>query len=87
MLYLLVALMSGYALGTVVQRRRAAYLLCIPVSIGVYLLMKVLVTSFSDEVVQLASPVVLVAALLQAPLLMLGVYLARRKAARGGYKI
>lgn len=87
MISLLAALMSGYALGTFMRAGWRAYALCIPLSAVVYLLTKLLLTSFTSTGMEFPDIYMLVVvALLQAPLLMLGVYLGRRKANRNTYE-
>lgn len=87
MISLLAALMSGYALGTFMRAGWPAYALCVPLSAVVYLLTKLLFTSFSSTGMEGPGIDMLVGVgLLQSPVLMLGVYLARRKAKRNTYE-
>jgi hypothetical protein len=88
LIYLLAALMTGYALGTFLAKSWKIYVLCLPASFLLYA-----VTSIGLPMLLSASRpspdfVLLIAAsLIQAPVLMLGVYLAQRKAKRSGYEL
>jgi hypothetical protein len=88
MIALLVVLAAGYALGSFIERARLAYLLCLPVSPAVYVLVTLLFTALGSQGMTMPPmPVFIIATLIQVPLMMLGVFLARRKAARNGYKV
>jgi hypothetical protein len=83
MIPLLAALMTGYVLGNFIRSPRIAYALCFPASLIVYFLTKILLTLLSDSGIHYPNIEMLVAVgVLQTPVLMLGVFLARRKAKR-----
>jgi hypothetical protein len=80
---LLVAFAAGYALGMFVAGKWRPFLLCLPVSMLVYLLILIVWAPFLSEGLQLPTIERFIAAgVLQTPLLMLGAYWARRKAKR-----
>ncbi len=84
MIYLLAAILSGHALGHIVPTGRTAYLLCLPVSAAVYIVVRLVMISLSDlDLTQAPIGLMLVAGFFYSPLAMLGVYLARRKTRRG----
>lgn len=84
MIYLLAAILTGHALGHFVPTGRSAYLLCLPFSAAVYLVVRLVMASMSDQdMAQAPVELMLVAGLFYSPLAMLGVYLARRRARRG----
>ena len=88
MIYLLVALMTGYAMGTFLAKSRKIYLLCLPASFLVYAVTSIgLPLLFSPGYPLPGLGLLVAASLIQAPVLMLGVYLAQRKAKRSGYDI
>lgn len=83
MIPLLAALMTGYVLGNINKSPRMVYVLCFPASVTVYFLTKILLTSLSDNGIHYPTIGMLLAVgVLQTPVLMLGVFLARRKAKR-----
>ncbi|UTY59028.1 hypothetical protein [Massilia sp. erpn] len=87
MLYLLVAILAGYFLGNQRKQGIGAYFLCVPLSIFAFGLTKAVLTSFKTMEIQLAvSAPWLFVVLFYAPVAMLGVYLARRKARRNKYE-
>lgn len=84
MIYLLAAILTGHALGHVVPIGRGAYLLCLPFSAAVYLVVRLVMASLSDlDMTQAPVGLMLAAGLFYSPLAMLGVYLARRRVKRG----
>ncbi|MEW6369304.1 MAG: hypothetical protein AB1584_00105 [Pseudomonadota bacterium] len=84
MIYLLAAILTGHVLGYVVPNGRTAYLLCLPCSTAVYIVVRLVMISLRDlDLAQAPIGLMLVAGLFYSPLAMLGVYLARRKARRG----
>lgn len=88
MIYLLVALMSGYALGTFLSKGWKTYLLCLPASFLVFAVTSVgLPLLFSPRPPLPGLGLLLAASLIQTPVLLLGVYLAQRKAKRSGYDL
>ncbi|KQV47646.1 MULTISPECIES: hypothetical protein [unclassified Duganella] len=80
MLILFAALMTGFAIGKFMPDGRGAYRICIPASIVAYGLIKTLVAGFPDMAMLIAVGV------LQSPLLMLGVFLARRNTRRNTFE-
>lgn len=72
MLVLFFALMAGYAIGKFSPKGDMALGLCIPASIALYAGFKLLTTGMPDAMT------ILVVGAVQAPILMLGVFLARR---------
>jgi len=83
MIPLLAALMTGYVLANFIKSPHMAYVLCFPASVIVYFLTKILLTSLSDNGIHYPNIEMLLAVgVLQTPVLMLGVFLARRKAKR-----
>ncbi|MCS0581810.1 hypothetical protein NX784_09420 [Massilia pinisoli] len=88
MIYLLVALMSGYALGTFLAKSWKIYALCLPVSFLIYAVTSIVLPMLLSAGHPLPDIGLLIAAgLIQAPVLMLGVYLAQRKAKRSEYEL
>ncbi|HBZ06753.1 MULTISPECIES: hypothetical protein [Massilia] len=84
MIYLLAAILTGHALGHFVPTGRGTYLLCLPFSAAVYLVVRLVMASMSDtSAAQAPVELMLAAGLFYSPLAMLGVYLARRRARRG----
>ena len=87
MISLLFAFAVGYALGMFVSGKWRPFALCLPVSAVAYLVIKVVLTAFTSEGIQLPSiGMFIIVGLTQAPLLMLGAYWARRKQKRNGYE-
>ena len=86
MLILLSALLSGYAVGKFMPTGWPAYAVCLPVSALVYFLSKFALASF-----RIGDPdmpglgLIIATGALQAPLLMLGVFLARRSSKRNSF--
>jgi len=78
---LFVALMAGFAIGKFMPTGRGAYAVCTPASIVAYGLVKTLIAGFPDIAMLIAVGVV------QAPVLMLGVVLARRSTKRNTFEI
>jgi hypothetical protein len=86
LIFLLAALMSGYALGTFLAKNWKPYALCLPVSLLLYFVTSAALSLLSRGEVAFPNPGLSIAAgLVQTPILMLGVYLAQRKAKRAGY--
>lgn len=86
MIFLLLALMSGYALGTFLSKNWKPYALCLPVSLLVYFMTNAALSLLAQGEIAFPDPGLSVAAgVVQTPLLMLGVYLAQRKAKRAAY--
>jgi len=79
-LILFVALMAGFAIGKLMPAGRGAYGICVPASIFAYGLIKTLIAGFPDTAMLIAVGVV------QSPLLMLGVVLARRNSKRNTFE-
>lgn len=79
MVILFVALMAGFAIGKFMPTGRGAYGVCVPASIVAYGLIKTLIAGFPDFALLFAAGVV------QSPVLMLGVFLARRSTRRNTY--
>ena len=87
MISLLFAFAAGYALGMFVTGKWRPFMLSFPVSAVAYLLIKVVLTTFTSEGFQLPSiGMFVMVSLVQAPILMLGIYWARRKQKRDGYE-
>ncbi len=85
MIYLLVAIFSGYAIGAFRPKGWGAYALCVPASGVIYFLINVLVKPADGGSNVASTTVFVIAALIQSLVLMLGVYLARRKAKNDTY--
>jgi len=86
LIFLLAALMSGYALGSFLPKNWKPYALCLPVSLLVYFVTNAALSFVSQGEVAFPNPgLSLAAGVLQTPILMLGVWLAQRKAKRAGY--
>lgn len=84
---LLFAFGAGYALGMFVSGKWRPYVLCLPASAVAYLIIKVVLTAFTADGIQLPDiGMFVLVSLTQAPLLMLGAYWARRKQKRNGYE-
>lgn len=84
MIYLLAAILTGHILGYVLPTGRSGYVLCLPFTAAVYLVIRLVMASMSEiEVAQESVGLILLAGLFYAPFAMLGMYLARRKARRG----
>lgn len=79
MVILFVALMAGFAIGKFMPAGRGAYGVCVPASIVAYGLIKTLIAGFPDIALLIAAGVV------QSPVLMLGVFLARRSTKRNTF--
>ena len=87
MISLLFAFAVGYALGMFVTGKWRPFVLCLPASAVAYLVIKVVLTAFTSESIQLPTLAMFVmVGLVQAPILMFGTYWARRKQKRIGYK-
>lgn len=87
MIYLLFALLAGYAIGKIKQTGRSAYAICVPVSVLVYALTNAMFFSMhtdGEEFEGLA--MIIIVGVMQAPLLMLGVFLARRSTKRNNFE-
>ena len=85
---LLFAFAAGYAVGMFVSGKWRPFVLCLPVSAVAYLLIKVVLTAFTSEGIQLPTiGMFVMVSLAQAPILMLGTYWARRKQKRNGYEV
>jgi len=80
MLILFAALMAGFAIGKFMPKGNLAYGVCTPVSIACYALLKWMLGDLP------AIEMLILAGLLQSPLLMLGVVLARRNSKRNSYE-
>ena len=86
MIFLLAALMSGYALGSFLPKNWKPYALCLPASLLVYFATNAALSVVAQGDVVFPNPgLSLAAGVLQTPILMLGVWLAQRKAKRAGY--
>jgi uncharacterized SAM-binding protein YcdF (DUF218 family) len=88
LIYLLAALMTGYALGTFLAKSWKIYVLCLPASFLLYAVTSIALPMLLSS--NRPSPdigLLIGAGLIQAPVLMLGVYLAQRKAKRSGYEL
>ncbi|MES2159729.1 MAG: hypothetical protein V4476_01120 [Pseudomonadota bacterium] len=87
MIYWLIAIACGYAIGTFTRPAWWQYAICLPASGILYFLANFIREMPSDEVD--LSPVVIFigGALIQSLGLMLGVFLARRKAKRNAFKV
>jgi uncharacterized SAM-binding protein YcdF (DUF218 family) len=88
LIYLLAALMTGYALGTFLAKSWKIYVLCLPASFVLYAVTSIALPMLLSS--NRPSPdigLLIGAGLIQAPVLMLGVYLAQRKAKRSGYEL
>lgn len=86
MIFLLAALMSGYALGSFLPKNWKPYAWCLPVSLLVYLVTNAALSVVAQGNVAFPDPgLSVVAGVVQTPLLMLGVWLAQRKVKRAGY--
>ena len=84
MIYLLAAILTGHVLGYVLPTGRTGYLLCLPFTAAVYLVVRLVMASMRElEVAQESVGLILIAGLFYAPFAMLGMYLARREARRG----
>jgi hypothetical protein len=77
---LFAALMAGYVIGKFVPRGKAAFGVCTPVSIVCYALVK----SILGELPSIE--MIIMVGVLQSPILMLGVVLARRNSKRNSYE-
>jgi 1,4-dihydroxy-2-naphthoate octaprenyltransferase len=87
MIPLVVAVLIGYALGSFIERGRLPYLLCLPISPVVYLAMTFVFKRHAGEGMPMpAIDVLVLASTFQALLMMLGVFFAKRKAARDGFE-
>lgn len=88
MIPLIAALLSGYAIGKFWQTGRATYAICVPISVVVYALTKALLFSFLttwDDFPGLL--MIIIVGVIQSPLLMLGVFLARRSTKRNNFEV
>jgi hypothetical protein len=83
---LLVALLSGYAIGKFMPVGWPEYAICVPVSVVVYFLTNIVFSAFHASGID-ASNVIFaaIAGVIQSPLLMLGVFLARRSVKRNTF--
>ena len=74
-------------MGMLVAGKWRPYALCLPASALAYFLSIAVLTGFTAEGLRLPDPVMFIAAsLLQAPVLMLGTYLAKHKKKRNHYE-
>lgn len=80
MLILFVALMAGYAIGKFMPTGNAAFGVCTPVSIACYALVKSIFGDLPDI------GMIAMVGVVQSPILMLGVVLARRGSKRNSYE-
>jgi lipopolysaccharide export LptBFGC system permease protein LptF len=88
MISLLAAVLIGYALGSFIERGPLAYLLCLPISPVIYLVVTFVFKGLGSQGMEMpAIDVLVLASIVQAPLMMLGVFFARRKAARNSYEV
>jgi len=76
LLILFAALMAGFAIGKFMPTGKAAYGVCTPVSIACYALVKSMLGELPEIEILILGGVV------QSPILMLGVVLARRHSKR-----
>lgn len=79
MIILFVELMAGYAIGKFMPKGNAAYAACIPASLVSYTLIKYLVADLPEI------EFLVLIGILYSPLLMLGVFLARRHSRRNSF--
>ena len=87
MISLLIAFAAGYALGMFVTGKWRPFLLCLPVSMLIYLLIIVVWAPFLPDGLQWPGIGRFIAGgLIQTPLLMLGAFWARRKAKRSNFE-
>lgn len=86
MIYWLVAIACGYALGTFMRGGWFAYAVCIPVSVVLYYLVNLFAPMPADDAEMPPAVFFVVGALVQSLGLMLGVFLARRKAKRNAFE-
>lgn len=88
MISLLIAVAFGYFLGIFVTTKRLSTLLCVPFGVLVHAFIIVVWRGFSPDLGELPSFWKFIAgSILQVPLLMLGVYIAHRRAKRNNLKI
>ena len=80
MLILFAALMAGYAIGKFMPSGKAAFGVCTPVSIVCYALVKSMLATLPDI------GMIIMVGVVQSPILMLGVVLARRSSKRNAYE-
>jgi hypothetical protein len=86
LIYWLIAIACGYALGTFMRAGWLPYAVCVPVSGLLYFLVNLFAPMPSEEG-DLSPAVIFVGgALVQSLGLMLGVFLARRKAKRNSFE-
>ncbi|MRW89106.1 hypothetical protein GJ699_03820 [Duganella sp. FT80W] len=86
MIYWLIAIACGYAIGTFTRQAWWQYAVCVPASGLLYFLVN-LMRSMPSEESELSPVVIFIgASLIQSLGLMLGVFLARRKAKRNAFK-
>lgn len=87
MVHLLFALLAGYAVGKFKQTGRSAYAICLPAGVIVYALTKAMFFSLHTNGEDFPGLVMLIiVGIMQAPLLMLGVFLARRSTKRNNFE-
>jgi len=86
--YVTVALVAGYALGIFFAKGWKDYALCLPLSFLQYFATRGLMAwLFQNHGANPDLGLSIAAAAVQTPVLMLGVYLAHRKAKRAGYEV
>lgn len=88
MISLLIPVALGYGLGIFVTTKRLSFLLCVPFGFFVHAFIIVVWGAFSPDLGNFLNFWKFTAgSILQIPLLMLGVYFARRKIKRDNLKI
>lgn len=86
MIYWLIAIACGYAIGTFTRWGWLSYAICIPVSGLLYFLVNLFAPMPADDADVPPAVIFIGAALIQSLGLMLGVFLARRKARRNSFE-
>jgi hypothetical protein len=85
-MFLMVALGVGYALGTFLTKDWKPYAWCLPASCVLFVGTNLALSVFDPAGLSLPSLALTIGGtLLQTPAVLLGVYLAQRKAKRAGY--
>ena len=87
MISFLIAVALGYGVGIFVPTKRLAILLCVPFGFVIHAFIFVVWGAFSSELDVPSFWKFTAGSVLQMPLLMLGVYIARRKIKRDNLKI
>lgn len=85
-MFLMIALGVGYALGTFLTKDWKPYAWCLPASCVLFVGTNLALSVFGSTGLALPSLLLSIeGTLVQTPALLLGVYLAQRKAKRAGY--